>query len=221
MNPLLRLAVLAAAAASPLAGQANGAAPPPADSIMIRAARTYKTLGSFVAEFRQRIVDRQIGDSEARGTLYQQGPNRFAMRFTDPANSAIVMDGTNTWIYMPEDMPGQVLRSPMQQQPVFGLNLVGWFLDNPADRYRARWLREENVDGARTDVLELEPLSPVGFRRATIWIDRQSNLPRRIETDERVLTRTVNLVRIRPNGQIPSGAFTFNVPRGVKVVDQQ
>ncbi len=216
MRGFLRLVALMLVAAPAVTAQTS-AAPPSADSIMIRAARTYRALGTFVADFRQRISDRMVGDTETRGTIYQQGPNRFAMRYTDPPNSVILLDGTHSWIYLPEDNPGQVTRLPMRQD----LNLVGSFLDNPSDRYRATWLREETVDGARTDVLELEPLTQVGFRRATIWIDRQSNLPRRIETDERVLTRTVSLSRIRPNGALPSGVFSFTVPRGVRIVEQQ
>src|SRR5690606_32681956 len=121
------------------------------------------------------------------------GENRFAMIFTDPAGQ-IVIDGRNVWAYLPEDLPGQVIKTPVSSRPTYGYNLLGWFLDRPNEKYRATWLREESVDGNVTDVLQLEPLVPnMEFRRATVWIDRESSLPRKFELDEKSRTRTVAL----------------------------
>lgn len=193
-----------------------------AGAIITRAARAYAALSSFSAEFRQRIVDPVVGNEEARGTLYQQGTNRFAMRFSDPKDEVILVDGTRAWVYLPSTMPGQVLRSPMPSGPVYGYNLLAFFLDRPTERYRASYVREETVDGQRTDAILLEPRDPsVPFRRATVWVDRGTGLPRRIQSDEKVgLTRIVELTRLRPNATIPAGTFAFTVPAGVKVVDQ-
>lgn len=208
---------LATLVATPLAAQQRDAS-----AIISRAARAYAALSSFTADFRQRIIDPVVGNEEARGTLYQQGTNRFAMRFSDPKDEVILVDGTRAWVYLPSTMPGQVLRSPMPSGPVYGYNLLAFFLDRPTERYRVSYVREETVDGQRTDAVLLEPRDPsVPFRRATIWVDRGSGLPRRVQSEEKVgLTRIVELTRLRPNTAIPAGTFSFTPPAGVKVVDQ-
>lgn len=215
---LLLAAAVALSGAMPAAAQTPGG--PSADAIMERASRAYKALSSFQADFRQRIDDPLVEQGESRGTLYQRGTNRFAMRFTEPANSAIVIDGTALWVYLPEDDPRNVRKLPMPGEPVYNYNLLAWLLDRPSEKYRATWLREESVDGNKTDVLLLEPNLPnIGFRRATVWIDRALGLPRRLEFDEKILIRTINLSRIRTNGTIPAAIFTFRVPSGVRVVE--
>ncbi len=217
MIRLLLTSVLAVAPLAALVAQAGNT--PSADAIMERASRAYKALSSFQADFRQRIDDPLVEQGESRGTLYQRGANRFAMRFTEPAGSAIVIDGTALWVYLPEDDPRNVRKLPMPGEPVYNYNLLAWLLDRPSEKYRATWLREESVDGNKTDVLLLEPTVPnLGFRRATVWIDRALGLPRRFEFDEKILIRTVNLSRIRTNGTIPAAIFTFRVPPGVRVV---
>lgn len=211
---LLGLALLGTA---PLAAQA-----PNGNAILVRAAETFSALSSLVADFRQRIDDPAIGPMDARGTYYQIGTNRFAMRFTDPANEAIVMDGTRVWVYLPSSSPRQVLRFPMPGGPVYGYNTMAWLLDRPTERYRTTWLREESLDGAKTDVLRLEPTAPdPQFRRAIVWIDRATALPRKLEIDERVGSkRTITLSRLRPNGAVPPAMVEFKVPNGVRVIDQ-
>lgn len=186
---------------------------------MLRAARIYQGLTSFQADFRQRIDDPLVDDGETRGRLYQSGAHRFAMRFTDPQGGAIVLDGTAVWVYIPDDMPGQVLKYPPPGGMSFQQNPLGYLLDRPTEKYHATWLREEQVEGKTSDVLSLEPRTDVGFRRATIWLDRESGLPRKVELDERIRTRTLTLSRIRTNGTVPPGTFTFRVPDGVRVVE--
>lgn len=217
MRPLGAALVVLAVAAAPAAAQQRDAS-----AVITRAARAYAALTSFAADFRQRIIDPVVGNEEARGTLYQQGTNRFAMRFSDPKDEVILVDGTRTWVYLPSTMPGQVLRSPMPSGPVYGYNLLAFFLDRPTERYRVSYVREETIDGQRTDAVLLEPRDPsVPFRRATVWVDRGTGLPRRVQSEEKVgLTRVIELARLRPNATIPAGTFTFTVPAGIKVVDQ-
>lgn len=191
-----------------------------ADAILTRAARTYQTLSTFRAEFRQQFQDPYVDQRESKGELYQAG-NRFAMRFTDPAGGALVLDGRHMWVYEPEDIPGQVLRFSADAAAAYGFNDLGWFLERPGEKYRATWLREEVVDGARADVLVLEPLDPnMRFRRATVWFDQETSLPRRFEIDEKIQVRILSLSRIRTNVPLPGGVFTFQVPAGVKVIEQ-
>jgi outer membrane lipoprotein-sorting protein len=72
------------------------------------------------------------------------------------------------------------------------------------------------------DVVEFIPNSadPL-FRRAVIWLDTESALPRRLELDEMTgVYRTLTLSRIRTNTPTTRAEFTFVVPSGTRIVDR-
>jgi outer membrane lipoprotein carrier protein len=213
-GPLICL--LACIAASPLQAQ-------DADAIIGRAAKVYRSLASLQANFVQVIDNPMIDSAESKGTLVQAGPVKLAMRFTDPSGEAIVIDGRHVWVYTPSTVPGQVVRLGVPSGgPAYGYNLLAWLLDRPAERYKASYLRNEQVNGRATDVIELVPAVPdLPFERAVIWLDRDNALPRRLEIHEQSgATRTLSLSQIRTNETVPERVFTFKVPSGVRVVDQ-
>jgi outer membrane lipoprotein carrier protein len=208
--------LLALIAAAPVQAQ-------DADAIIGRAAKVYRSLGSLQANFVQVIDNPMIDSAESRGTLVQAGPVKLAMRFTDPAGEAIVIDGQHVWVYTPSTVPGQVVRLGVPSGgPAYGYNLLAWLLDRPAERYKASYRRSEQLNGRTVDVIELVPAVPdLPFEKAVIWLDRESALPRRLEIHEQSgATRTLSLSQIRDNEQVPERTFTFKVPSGVRVVDQ-
>jgi outer membrane lipoprotein carrier protein len=208
--------LLALIAAAPLQAQ-------DADAIIGRASKVYRSLGSLQANFVQVIDNPMIDSAESTGTLVQAGPAKLAMRFTDPAGEAIVIDGRHVWVYTPSTVPGQVVRLAVPSGgPAYGYNLLAWLLDRPAERYKASYLRNERLNGRTTDVIELVPAVPdLPFEKAVIWLDRENALPRRLEIHEPSgATRTLSLSQIRVNAQVPERTFPFKVPSGVRVVDQ-
>ncbi len=218
-----RLALALLLLAAPCAIQAQIPSPSEtAAQVVARASRVYKQLSGLEADFRQHIEDPMVGNLDSKGKLSQVGKNRFAMRFSDPANEAIVIDGAKVWIYTPSTSPGQVSRFPIPTSSVYGINLLDWFMDNPLDRYRLTYVSTEVVNGRRADAVLLEPtVRDLPFRRATLWFDREDGLPRRFEIDERQgQKRTVSLSNVRPNASVPPSTFVFKVPEGVRVIDQ-
>ena len=192
------------------------------NAIAARAARIYRSLTSLSAEFTQVIEDEALGRLESRGTLVQSGQNKLAMRFTDPRGDAIVVDGKNVWVYTPSTTENQVIRMPLPSGPVYGFNLMAWLLDRPTERYRITYVRRDFVDFAQVDVLQFEPTSPeMPFRKAVLWIDRDSGLPRKMEIEEEPgAVRTLSLSKMRTNQPVSDKTFRFDVPAGVRVVDQ-
>jgi outer membrane lipoprotein carrier protein len=193
-----------------------------ADAVIGRAARVYRSLSSLQADFVQVIDNPMIDSAESRGKLAQAGPARLSMRFSDPPGEAIVIDGKHVWVYTPSTVPGQVIRSEAPSGPVYGYNLLAWFLDRPAERYRASYLRTEPLDGRTTDVIQLIPAVPdLPFTKAIIWVDRDKALPRRLEIHEQSgAIRTLTLSRIRVNESLPNQTFAFKPPKGVRIIDQ-
>jgi outer membrane lipoprotein carrier protein len=132
------------------------------------------------------------------------------------------MDGEYIWIYTPSTTPGQVVRTPIPKDATYGPNVLAWLLTKPVDRYRTRYLREDAVGGRSADVVELTPLDPtLPFRAAILWIDRSDYLPRKLEIQEKTGTnRTLVLTGVMINRRPPPNAFIFNVPSGVRVIEQ-
>ena len=210
------LLALALAVAGPVQAQ-------DASAIVGRSSRVYRSLSSLKADFAQTIQNPMIDSSDSRGTLMQAGESKFAMRFSDPPGEAIVIDGEHIWVYTPSTVPGQVIRMSVPSGgPVYGYNLLAWLLDRPAERYKAELLRTDRVNNRSADVVELVPAVPdLPFDRAVVWLDREDALPRRLEIDEKSGThRTLTLSKIQVNRSLPDRAFTFEVPPGVRVVDQ-
>jgi len=208
--------------AAVLAGLVPSAAAQDAAQVVGRAGQVYRGLTSLRADFTQTISDRMIGDFDSRGTLIQAGNNRLVMRFSDPAGDVITLDGEQAWIYTPSSAPGQVIRVPIPADPVYGLNVVAWILDRPTERYKMTYLRADQVAGRPVDVVALEPLSPtLPFSAVTVWLDRGDALPRRIELVENTgARRTLVLSKLQTNVAVPTGTFRFQVPSGVRVLDQ-
>jgi outer membrane lipoprotein carrier protein len=124
-----------------------------AEEIIGRAARVYRSLASLQADFVQVIDNPMIDSAESKGRLVQAGDAKLAMRFTEPAGEAIVIDGKHVWVYTPSTVPDQVLRLKVPSGgPAYGYNLLAWFLDRPAERYKASYVRTERLGGRTTDV---------------------------------------------------------------------
>lgn len=212
---VLLLGLLAVAPAAARAQDAN--------ALVGRSSRVYRSLTSLTADFVQLIDNPMIDSAESRGTLVQAGPDQLAMRFTDPPGEAVIIDGRSVWVYTPSTTPGQVIRMSVPSGgPVYGYNMLAWLLDRPAERYTASYLRADVVGGRSMDVVELVPAVPdLPFEKAVLWLDRADGIPRRLEiTEHSGATRTLTLSKVRVNRSVPDSTFRFEVPSGVRVVDQ-
>jgi len=194
-----------------------------ASAIIGRSSRVYRSLSSLRADFAQVIQNPMIDSSESHGTLMQAGESKFAMRFNDPPGEAIVIDGQHVWVYTPSTVPGQVIRlSVPSGGAVYGYNMLAWLLDRPAERYKATFVKDDEVNGRTLDVVQLEPAVPdLPFERAVLWLDRQDGLPRKLDITEKSGSRRIlSLTKVQVNRSLPDGTFKFDVPSGVRVVDQ-
>ncbi len=193
--------------------------------ILDRASSSFDTVRTLAADFTQIVDNPMLGDPDTtRGRLFQRRPNYFAMRFSEPKNDRIVADGRRLWLYTPSTTPGQVIRSTIPGTGTTGPNLIGQFVEHPRERYTARYVRADSVDGLAVDVIALTPrrgATDLPYTDATVWIAKQDGLIRRIDIVENSgQRRTITLQHLTVNGAIAPREFRFSPTSGVRVVDQ-
>lgn len=191
--------------------------------ILDHASSAFQAVQTLAADFVQVVANPMIGDPDTtRGRLYQQRPNRFAMRFSDPAGDRIIADGRYLWLYTPSTTPGQVIRSRIPATGTTGPNLIGQFVERPRERYSARYVRGDSTALGWVDEVALTPRdSSLPYTGAVLWVTRSDGLVRRIEISETSGQQRVILLRhLQVNGAVPLREFRFALPAGVTVVDQ-
>jgi outer membrane lipoprotein-sorting protein len=115
-----------------------------------------------------------------------------------------------------------VIRSAIPSTGTTGPNLIAQFVEQPRERYRARYLRGDSLAGRMTDVVALVPrATDLPYSEAVVWIDRNDGLVRRIEIAETSgQRRTLVLDKVVVNRGVPGREFTFSPPAGLRVVNQ-
>ena len=215
---MTRCSLLLVVFASSLAAQDSTASH--STALVDRAAHSYRVAQSVRATFEQTLSSSATGGVHpSRGEYFQSG-SKFALRFSEPNGDAIVSDGTALWLYLPSSMKGQVMKMPSQAGE--GLDILSELLAAPKTNYIATRLRDEQVDARATTVFALAPKkSDLPFSRATLWIGKADALIWQLEVVEQSgLVRRVRFTSVRTDSDLPPDAFVFNVPAGVKVLDQ-
>src|ERR1043165_377325 len=121
-------------------------------AILDRASAAYDTIKTLQADFVQIVENPMLGDPDTtRGTLFEQRPSYFAMRFTEPKHDRIVADGKKLWLYTPSTTPGQVIRSDIPGTGTTGPNLIGQFVEHDTRTGDSLRHSRHRDDGAEPD----------------------------------------------------------------------
>jgi len=214
--------------AHPAASAAPASAPTPvkggrqdANAILARVEQTTAGVRTLEADFVQNLHVPLLGsDRQSTGRLYQRKPDRFLMRFTDPAGDVMVADGRYFWIYYPSTDRTQVVRTSIAQGGEQA-DFQKQFLSNATQRFVATLNGEETVAGRPTWALTLVPRSASPYKVIRIWVDKEDNLVRRFEmTEENDSVRRVELRNLKVNQPVSDALFTFTPPAGTHVFEQ-
>lgn len=224
-GPAARLPSDAAPAAATPAQEPVAATPAAGDSaagILASAAERYRTTRSLQADFRMRLENTLLRSTiESAGVLYQERPDRLALRFTEPAGDVILSDGQYFWVYYPSVDPQQVIRSAASAGGSSGVDLQAQFLGDPTARFRYTLEGVEQVGGRAAWRLLLVPRERAGYRSLRVWLDQRDHLARRFEIHEdNGSVRRFELSNVRINPSLPDHLFRFQPPAGARVVAQ-
>ncbi len=217
----VRVAAFVALAVFTGAPRAARAQENPAIVVLEGASARYAKATSLCADFDQTLsVPLLEQENKGSGRLCQTQPNRFAMRFDDPAGDAVVIDGSYVWIYYKSQDPGTVFRMPVADAPG-GFDFHREFLEHPAEKYVATEEGAERVAGHDTYRIRLVPRTHESYVSAVVWVDKDDHLLRQVRVeDENQSVRTVTLKRISLDPKIPEGWFTFTPPPGAQIISR-
>jgi outer membrane lipoprotein carrier protein len=192
-----------------------------ANAILARVEQTTAAVRTLEADFVQTLRVPLLGkDQQSTGKLYQRKPDRFLMRFTDPAGDVMVADGRYFWIYYPSNDRTQVVRTSIAEGGEQA-DLQKQFLSNATQRFVATLNGEETVAGRPTWALTLVPRRESPYKVVRIWVDKEDNLVRRFEmTEENDSVRRVELRNLKVNQPLADALFTFTPPPGTQIFDQ-
>jgi outer membrane lipoprotein carrier protein len=234
--PAAPAAPIAPAAERAGSGGGNGAGtalPPPvavaesasaqgdAQALLRAAEQAYGRVRTVRADFAQVITNPLLGTTtRSRGTLFERRPDRFLMRFSDPAGDVLVSDGQHFWVYYPSVDPKQVIRMPATAGRG-GADLQAQFLGDAGRRFQPTLEGTATVGGKRLSLLRLVPRASAPYKQLKLWIDPADHLARRIEiTEENGNVRRVDLSNLRVNTAVSDAVFRFRPPAGAQVVDR-
>jgi outer membrane lipoprotein carrier protein len=200
---------------APTAGEEQGAA------ILRRAATAYKTVSSMKADFTQKRDNPILGSTTiSRGTLYQKRPDRFLMKFSDPAGDVIVSDGRYFWLYYPSADKRQVMRAPAQAGAAGGVDLQAQFLGDPLTRFTHTYHGRQDMGGRSTHVLTMVPKQNAGYKSLKVWIDDKDALVRRfVLTENNGLVQEFTLSGLTLNPALSNDLFKFTPPADAHIIE--
>ncbi|HEX8245160.1 MAG TPA: outer membrane lipoprotein chaperone LolA [Longimicrobium sp.] len=205
---------------------ASSAPPAPAgrqdaNEILRRVEQTAAGVRTLEADFVQNLHVPLLGsDRQSTGKLYQRKPDRFLMRFSDPAGDVMVADGRYFWIYYPSSDRTQVIRTSIAEGGEQA-DFQRQFLSNATERFVATLNGQETVGGRPAWALTLVPRRESPYKVVRIWVDREDNLVRRFEmTEENNSVRRLELRNLKVNQPVSDALFTFTPPAGTHVFDQ-
>jgi outer membrane lipoprotein-sorting protein len=188
-------------------------------ALLEEAGARYSRIQGFCATFEQTLAVPLLGDTTySKGSLCQERPNLFAMRFSDPDGDVLLADGEFFWVYYPSSDPRQVIQFEMEDRPG-GVDFHREFLEAPAGKYEMEYLGEESVSGRSTHLISVKPFEPSSFRAARIWLDAERSLILRARIEmENESVRTVTLSEIQLDPTPDPDRFRFVPPQGAQVI---
>jgi outer membrane lipoprotein carrier protein len=200
-------------------GTTTAAAQDPAP-VLARARNAYRQIDTYQAQFTQIIHSDVFGSDTTNGNIYIAKPDRFAMRFIEPAGDRLIVDGQWFWVFTPSSTPDQVIRTDVPQSGPMTHNLFAQFVERPAERYVASRAGTGSVDGKSVQKVRLVPRNQdMGFSEATIYIGLNDGLIRGMELiEETGQKRVLTFHGIRLNDPVPNDEVSFTPPSGVRVV---
>jgi outer membrane lipoprotein carrier protein len=191
-------------------------------AILKRASTAYAKVKSMRADFVQRRENPLLNsNTTSRGTLYQKSPDRFALKFSQPAGDMIVGDGQYFWVYYPSVDKRQVIRAAASAGGAGAVDLQAQFIGDPLRRFKYTYEGAQKTNGRTLHVLTLVPRENAGYKSMKVWIDGADALVRRFQIIEQTGALVeFQLSNLSVNPVLGNDIFKFTPPAGAQVIER-
>lgn len=186
-------------------------------AVLKKASAAYAKVTTLKANFTQKRENPLLGSTNnSRGTLYQKRPDRFLMKFSQPAGDMILSDGRYFWVYYPSADRKQVIRAPATQAAAGGVDLQAQFLGDPLTRFTHTYHGLENG----LHVLTMVPRTNTGYKSLKVWIDAKDSLVRRfILIENNGVVVEIGLSGLVVNQPLGNDLFRFTPPADARIIE--
>lgn len=186
-------------------------------TVLKKAAAAYARVTTLKANFTQKRENPLLGSTNnSRGTLYQKRPDRFLMKFSQPAGDIILSDGRYFWVYYPSADRKQVIRAAATRGAAGGVDLQAQFLGDPLTRFTHTYHGLENG----LHVLTMVPRTNMGYKSLKVWIDAKDSLVRRfILVENNGVVVEIGLSGLVVNQPLSNDLFRFTPPADARIIE--
>jgi outer membrane lipoprotein carrier protein len=198
------------------AGPASAPAPADAEAAARALGARLAAVRALEAHFTQTLDSMALASPQVEeGRVFLERPGRMRWEYTRPKGKLAIADGTNSWLYLPDDR--QVIRAPLKSgQADTGLGIL-WKSDvDLLSEFRADW--EPVHSPARR--LRLHPkASSAPYDVLLVALDG-SSFPAALTVVDPLGGRvTYAFENIRFKDRLDPALFEFTPPQGVSVQD--
>ncbi|MBI5678402.1 MAG: outer membrane lipoprotein carrier protein LolA [Planctomycetes bacterium] len=193
-------------------------------SEMEKANTAFKTLKASIVYTRTITLLESTEISE--GELSYKKPKRMYLKFYPPRNEVNVVDGKYVWVYHPSEKQVEKYEMIDSKQSSQGVSFFEFGYGESVEAAKKDYtitLLDTKEDGKRRFyILDLQPKDPKAqYSGIRLWVEEGVWLPGRIELYESQgeVVNVIELKNIKLNKGMSDKLFTFDVPRGVEVVE--
>lgn len=190
---------------------------------MEKANSAFKTLKADIVYTRTIVLLESTETSQ--GEMSYKKPKKLYLKFYPPRNEVNIVDGRYIWVYHPSEKQVEKYEIGSKQSSQ-GMDFFefgyGESVEAAKKNYKITLLDTKEEGKKRIYILDLLPKDPKSqYTNIRLWVEEGFWLPGKIELreSEGEVVNTIEFKNIRLNKNISDKLFTFNVPRGVEVIE--
>jgi outer membrane lipoprotein-sorting protein len=178
--------------------------PPSAISIMEKTAQKYNALSALALDFSMNIEVSGKKTHNFDGVLLVK-KEKYYLTFED---QIVANDGTTMWNYQKNTNEASIFEAEDDEFMMFHPLTM---LKNWNKEYSAKFIREEELQKKKVNIIDLTPKKQSQFYKIRLFIDKTTSYIQQVmmyETDNTTLTYTVT--KFTPNAEVADTKFNFN-----------
>lgn len=183
-----------------------------AQEIIKKVQSKYDEITDAKATFTQTLKGSGGKANSSSGVIYIKKGNKYRI---EAGGQIIITDGQTSWSYSPRRKQ-VIVDNYKDDASSFSPNK---FLFSYPENFYSDLEGEENIGGVDCYVIKLTPRSGGNVKSAKIWIDKNEDMIRKINTVTSESTNTYTLKDISLDAGLSASQFSFLPPEGVEVID--